>query len=202
MNFDAFNWLDYLIIAILVLSCVISLIRGFVREALSLTSWIVAFWVGLSFSVSLANYLQPYISQAPLRTGLAFFALFAATLIIGAMINYLVTTVVDRTGLSGTDRLLGVVFGFGRGVLLIAFLLLAAQMTSLPQNKAFAKSQLLPKFASVELWLKSYLPKNFGLHYQPPSIKEISQAQLQNQKQNQLTTRNHDRDHLSANSEV
>lgn len=154
------NWLDYTIIIIVGLSAVISLIRGFIREALSLASWIIAFWIGLTFAKNLSPLLQPYIHSDSLRYGLSFFILFVATLILGAFVNFLITHLVEKTGLSGTDRLLGVVFGFARGVLLVAIILLAARMTSFPQDAVWQQSRLVPTLAPVETWLAQYIPKD------------------------------------------
>lgn len=174
MNWHSLNWIDYIIIGIIAISLLISLVRGFMREALSLASWIIAFWVALTFNSNLAALLKPYISSIPLRSGAAFFILFAATLIIGAIVNYLITTVVDKTGLSGTDRLLGIVFGFGRGVLLVAVILLVARITSIPQDKYWQQSQLVPTFGPVENWLSAYLPADVQ-HNLKPELKQIKQ---------------------------
>lgn len=156
------NWLDYSIIILVALSSLLSLIRGFIREALSLASWIIAFWVGLTFSTSVAVYLQPYIHADTVRYAAAFILLFIGTLIAGAIANFIITHLIEKTGLSGTDRLLGVVFGFARGVFLVAIILLAAGMTSVPQEQIWQQSRLVPLFTPVETWLAQYIPKNIG----------------------------------------
>jgi len=156
------NWLDYTIITIIAISALISLMRGFIREALSLASWIIAFWVGLTFAKNLSPMLQPYIHSDSVRYGIAFFILFVATLLLGAFVNFLITHLVEKTGLSGTDRLLGVVFGFARGVLLVSIVLLAARMTSFPQDTVWQQSRLIPTLSPVETWLAQYIPKDIS----------------------------------------
>ena len=89
MDFLNLNWVDYAIIAFIVFSILISLVRGFVREAISLTSWILAFWVGFTFSTQMSGMLTAYIENDTVRIAAAFFILFAATLIIGALVNFL-----------------------------------------------------------------------------------------------------------------
>jgi len=154
------NWLDYAIIIIISLSAIISLVRGFIREALSLASWIIAFWIALTFAQNLSVLLQPHIHSGSLRYGLSFFILFLITLLLGAFVNFLITHLVEKTGLSGTDRLLGVGFGFARGVLLVAIVLLAARMTSFPQSVFWQQSRLVPALTPIETWLAKYIPKN------------------------------------------
>ncbi len=175
MTMDTLNWFDYAIIIIIALSSLISLIRGFIREALSLASWIIAFWVALTFSSMFESYLQPYITANSIRYTVTFVLLFIATLLIGAVVNFVITHLIEKTGLSGTDRLLGVFFGFARGVLLVAIVLLAAQMTTLPQDQMWMQSRLIPVFTPVESWLANYIPKN--IQQQLPNSNLILQAE-------------------------
>jgi len=156
------NWVDYTIIAIIVLSVVISLIRGFVREALSLASWVLAFWVGFTFVNDLTPLLADKIDSVPVRTGLAFFALFVATLIISALISYLIIQIMEKTGLSGTDRLLGTLFGFGRGALIVALLLLLANFAAMQESGWWHNSVLVPYFQPLITWLAGLLPSDFA----------------------------------------
>lgn len=169
------NWIDYAIIIIIALSSLISLIRGFIREALSLASWIIAFWVALTFSTLLAPYFQAYIQSDAVRYAVAFILLFIATLIVGAIVNFVITQFIEKTGLSGTDRLLGVVFGFARGVLLVAIILLSAHMTAIPKEQVWQQSELIPVFTPVENWLSNYIPKN--IKDQLPNTNSMIQAQ-------------------------
>lgn len=154
-----FTWADYTIIAIVGLSAIVSLARGFVREALSLITWVVAFWVAFTFSGTLSDLLVNTIKMTSLRTIASFGILFVATLLLGAFINYLIGQLVDKTGLSGTDRVIGVLFGAGRGILLVTVLLLAAQLTPVTQDPWWKQSILIPYFQPLEIWLHGLLPK-------------------------------------------
>jgi membrane protein required for colicin V production len=159
-----FTLADYIIIAILVLSLLISLVRGFVREALSLVIWAAAFWIAFTFYTTLANLLINLIHTPSLRMITAFGALFLATLVIGALISYLLAQLIDRTGLSGTDRMLGVAFGLARGVLLVAVLIMLAQLTPLQQDPWWKDSVLIPHFQPIEQWLRGLLPQSVNQH--------------------------------------
>ncbi len=107
-------WIDYVILGVIGFSALVSLIRGFVKEALSLVIWFAAFFIASNFYIELAAYFTN-IQDEMLRNGSAIAALFIATLIVGAVVNYVIGQLVQKTGLSGTDRVLGVVFGGVRG---------------------------------------------------------------------------------------
>ena len=100
------NWFDFAILGIIALSTVISLVRGFFKEAISLIIWFAALFVASQFYPDISVYLNR-ISDEVLRNGVAIAILFIATLIVGALVNYVVGQLVKATGLSGTDRALG-----------------------------------------------------------------------------------------------
>ena len=86
----SFNWVDALILGVLVISALISLSRGFIKEALSLVTWIVAGIIAWMFGGSLAHHFEPYIDTPSVRVIAACAVLFLATLLIGALVNFLV----------------------------------------------------------------------------------------------------------------
>ncbi len=100
----AFTLVDWAIIAIIAVSTLISLKRGFVKEALSLLIWIIAGAVAWMFGGSLSVYLEGYIQTPSMRVIAGCAILFVATLLVGAMVNFLVGELIRVTGLSGTDR--------------------------------------------------------------------------------------------------
>ena len=153
-----FNWLDFGIIGIISLSILISIIRGFVREALSLITWLIALWVGLHFSRPLAELLKNTIHSHEIRIVLSFFGLVAVSLIIGAIINYMIGRMLAKTCLKGTDRLLGGAFGLVRGLLVIALLTLLAGMTHFPEKPWWKGSQMVSQFQPMANWLYDLLP--------------------------------------------
>lgn len=160
------NWVDYTIIGIIAVSALISVTRGFVREVLSLIAWVAAFWVALTFSHQAADYIQAYVHNETLREITAFVALFLGTLIIVALINYLIAQIIERTGISGTDIMLGMVFGIVRGVIIVALLVLLASLTSFPQEPWWKESMLLKHFVSLAIWIKSFLPPEVAKNFQ------------------------------------
>ncbi len=155
-------WVDYIILAIIGLSVIISLLRGFIREALSLATWVVAVWVGLLFADALALRLEAWITVPSARMAVAFVVLFIAVLILGALVNTLVGQLVRKTGLTGTDRMLGVFFGVARGVVIVAVLVLVAGFTVIPQDPWWSESPLLVHFERMALWMRDYLPADIA----------------------------------------
>lgn len=159
------TWVDYAIVAVIALSAVISLMRGFLREALSLAVWIVAFWVSLAFSYSLARLFSGTIASPTVRVAVAFAVLFLSVLLIGALVNYLAVQLVKGSGLTAVDRLIGVVFGTARGVALVAVLVLLAGLTSLPREPWWHHSMLLGHFQALALWLRGWLPAGIAANF-------------------------------------
>ncbi len=146
------NWFDWLIIGIISISTLISLKRGFLKEALSLVIWVVAFIVARTFSFTMSSLLVEYIEAYSIRIAVSFAVLFIMTLIVGSLINYLVSTLVKATGLTGTDRVLGMVFGMARGVLLIIVTVALARHTPITGDTWWQSSYLAPQFLLLEQW--------------------------------------------------
>ena len=154
------TWADYVIIAIVAVSTLISLFRGFVREALSLATWVAALWVALTFSPQLADQLARWIETPSLRSIIAILVLFVLVLIAGGIVNFLVSSLIDKTGMTGTDRALGMVFGLVRGVVLVGVLVLLAGLTPAPQDPWWRESQLMPYAVQVAEWMREWLPED------------------------------------------
>lgn len=153
-------WVDYFIVALVILSALISLMRGFVKEALSLVTWIMAFWVSLTFLDSLEAVLTRYIETPSVRMLVAFASLFIVTLIIGAMVNHFVSLAVKKTGLSGTDRMIGVLFGTARGVLVVAALVLLGVLTEVNRDPWWNDSTFIPLLEPIAAWMAGFLPED------------------------------------------
>jgi len=151
-------WVDYVILAILAVSAAISVLRGFLREAISLLGWILAFWLALTFADDVSGLFKNSISQPSMRHAVAFFIVIIGTLVITAIVMYLVRMIVDKTEITGTDRALGIVFGIGRGIVIVAILVLFAGLTALPKDPWWRASIFLPHFQVLAVEIRSILP--------------------------------------------
>ncbi|HBS27167.1 MAG TPA: colicin V production CvpA [Gammaproteobacteria bacterium] len=156
------HWVDIVVLVIIALSIIIGLFRGLIREALSLATWILAIWVGLTFADQVAAKLPFSLGSDTVQAVAAFGIIFIIILIIGAIINYLAGQLIDKTGLSGTDRMLGLVFGLLRGCLIIAILVLLASLTNMPNEDWWKDSLTLPYFDDIAAWLKGFLPPSLA----------------------------------------
>ena len=153
-------WIDYAILAVIGISALISLVRGFVKEAVSLIVWISAFFVASTFYLNLSTLLTN-ISDQLLRNAASIAILFISTLILGALVNYVIGQLVSKTGLSGTDRVLGIVFGALRGVLIIAAVLFFMDAFTPASSATWGQnSQLVPEFTLIVEWFFEYLKQS------------------------------------------
>jgi len=153
----AFTWVDWAILAIIAVSSLISLKRGFVKEALSLLTWIIAGAVAWMFGGGISQYLEGYIQTPSARVIAGCAILFVATLLVGAMINFLIGELIRVTGLSGTDRFLGMAFGAARGALLVVVAVGLLSLGPVQQDTWWQESRLLPQFLLVADWSKNLI---------------------------------------------
>lgn len=161
-------WPDYIIIVLIAISMVISLIRGFVREAMALAGWVLAVWVSLLYMHSMAIFIDPYLNLPPsILAMVAFAILFIITLILSALVANMIAGLIDRTGLSGTDRAIGMLFGIARGILIVGVLVLLAGFTLVPQDPWWKESVLISHFQQLAEMMKEFLPPNIAakIHY-------------------------------------
>ncbi len=166
MNTTQLIWVDLVILGIILVSTIISLVRGFIREAFSLAVWILAFWVSWSFFRDLAVRLEPWVQTPSVRLGVAFAGLMILSLVIGGLINYLIIRLIQSTGLSGSDRFIGMIFGAARGILVVAVLVLLAGLTPVPADPWWQESKLIPYFEELALWLRDMLPPEVAEKFQ------------------------------------
>ena len=153
VNFTAVDWA---IIAVLGLSILLSLWRGFVREAVSLAGWIAAFVIANMFVGEMATFLQQWIANVTGRYVAAYALLFAGMLMVAGIVGKLSAQVVKVTGLTLLDRLLGTVFGFVRGIIIVLVVVYVLRQLALPQNLLWLdESQLMPHVDMLGQWVQA-----------------------------------------------
>lgn len=153
VNFTAVDWA---IIAVLGLSILLSLWRGFVREAVSLAGWIAAFVIANMFVGEMAAFLQQWIANVTGRYVAAYALLFAGMLMVAGIAGKLSAQVVKVTGLTLLDRLLGTVFGFARGIIIVLVVVYVLRELAPPQNLLWLdESQLMPHVDMLGQWVQA-----------------------------------------------
>lgn len=158
--------LDLGIIVLIVLSAVIGLVRGFVREALSLATWIAAASFAVLYFDQLAEHVPFAVQSKIARIGIAFAVIFLGVLVIGSIINYILSAAVSSVGLGGVDRVLGGAFGILRGGLIITLLvLLMVAMTPFPKSAWWKDSRLMPWFENNAVIVKEMIPKDLSSQF-------------------------------------
>jgi membrane protein required for colicin V production len=150
---------DIVILAIVLLSALIGLVRGLLKEVLSLATWAAAVGLALFFTPQVAELLTARVEDEVIRLAVAFAGIFFGTLIAGGLLQWLIGTLVETTGLSGTDRLLGFVFGGARGVL-VCLVGLIALRTYAQNTDWWQASALVPQLLAFEQDLLEVLDRS------------------------------------------
>jgi len=156
---------DLIVLSIIVLSVIVSLMRGFVKEAMSLAGWLLALWIAMTFSPGMAELFGDSIKDPTLRLLTAFISLFVLSLIVGAIINFFASQLVQRAGLTGIDRTIGAVFGLFRGVLLVTIVVMLLGLTTLPKEAWWDESFFMFRFEAIATWLKDLLPDDIARYF-------------------------------------
>lgn len=151
---------DYAILGICLVSMLVSLFRGFIREVFSLLVWIAAGYAALQAAGPLSLQLESLIEVPSVRVIIAFVGVFVLVLVVGGLVNYLLGKLVVGTGLSGTDRLLGALFGALRGVAIVTIGVIIATFTPFVEDPWWQESTLLPEFERLGTWLVGYFPES------------------------------------------
>lgn len=154
IDLSLMNGADWFIITVLSISTLLSLWRGFVREALSLLGWIAAFVIAHVFVDQLAAQLSA-IANMTGRYIAAYAILFVSTLLLFTLLVRLAVKLVRVTGLSVLDRVLGMVFGFARGVIIVLVLVYVVQQLVPPNEQQWLhQSLLMPHLNMLADWVQ------------------------------------------------
>lgn len=153
---------DLIAIAVVAISVGFGIWRGLVREVLSLLSWVAAFWMARLFAAVVAGWLPASWSHQGLRIAIGFIAVMVVSVLVFGLLSMLAVRLVKAAGLTGSDRTLGAVFGFLRGVLIVVILVLIGGMTSEPREPYWRKALFSKPLQTMALWAKPLLPEDIA----------------------------------------
>lgn len=172
--------IDIVLAVIVALSCVVGLWRGFIVEAMALVVWVAAFWLAFAFGEDASVLFAQHVSSPSARLLLGYAMLFIGALVVGGLVTWLLGKLVRSTGLSGTDRLLGLGFGLLRGLVLGSLLVLLLGFTPMPQEDWWRESRLLPTFQRGAEWMRGWLPEAVAGHVRfVPGLDSLPEFPLQ-----------------------
>ncbi len=150
---------DYSVLAIVGASVLLSVLRGFVREVISLGAWIAAFAAASLLGGLVASWLMSSIRDDSIRALVAFGGVFVLTLISMSVLAMVVSGLMKKAGLGLEDRLLGSFFGFARGLVIVMVLVLLAGLTRLPRQPAWTDAMLSPPLEALAGAASPWLPQ-------------------------------------------
>ena len=156
------TWLDYAVIGVFAVSMVLGAWRGLVREVLSILGWVIAFLAANLLAGPLGASMPQSIPTPELRIAAAFAAVFAGSLVVTALAGLLLAKIVRAVGLGGLDRMLGMLFGAARGVLIVLAAALLAGLSSAPRQPFWRDSASGAALARAVLALKPLLPQTLA----------------------------------------
>lgn len=154
---------DYVLLGVVLVSALIGVVRGFVKESLSLLSWIIAIWAAARFGAAAAGWLSGWIADPVIRLWAGRLLVLVGALVIGSILGAIIGHLVNHSVLTGTNRVLGMLFGLARGVLVAALGVLVLQMAGFGQEPWWSESRLVPHVAPVGEWLRNLAEQ--GLDY-------------------------------------
>ena len=150
---------DFVVVGVLGVSCVLGLIRGLLKEVLSLAAYAFAFIAAIWWGPRISDWLTSWINQSFLRMTLAYVGVFIAVLLSIGMVNMALSALIDKTGLTPADHGLGAVFGLARGVLIVLIFVILAGFTPLPEETWWKNAMFSKQVVGVVQQIKSRVPE-------------------------------------------
>jgi membrane protein required for colicin V production len=154
---------DILIAVVVVVSVLIGFVRGFVKEAISIASLLIAIWAAIFFGASVGTISEQWISSAELQLWFGRILIFVVILTVGGLLGWGLSKLVRLSVLSGTDRVLGMIFGFCRGALLIGLVIIGGQFAGFNNDRWWQEAYLIPYGEFIADWIGVMAPKGLDL---------------------------------------
>ena len=151
---------DYIILAIVLISAVMGLVRGLLREAIAVITWFLAIVLAWTFAPSLEPLLGGVLEGSPLRIWAARTIIFVGVLLVGGAISVIVTNFVRVSIFAAMDRFLGFILGIIRGIVIVGAFTIAVQALRMDEDPSWQRSKLMPYAAGVADALRGIVGEN------------------------------------------
>ncbi len=159
---------DIIIAAAILVSMIVGFARGFVKEAMSVASLLLAIWAAFNLGGHAGRLSEDWLASQGAQLWFGRILVFVVVLAVGGLLGWGITKLIRLSVLSGMDRGLGMAFGFARGVVLGGVFVIGGQYASFDQDDWWSQSRAIPHLAQVAEWLKVMAPKGIEL-LQPPA---------------------------------
>ena len=161
---------DIVIAVAVAVSVLVGFLRGFVKEAISISALLIAIWASLNFGDDVGAISGGWLTSAELQVWFGRILVFVAIVVVGGLAGWAVAKLVRWSVLSGTDRALGMLFGFSRGAVLVGVFALGGQFAGFSDSTWWKQSMLMPYGEFVADWLRVMAPKGMELMQSAPEI--------------------------------
>lgn len=155
---------DYIVLTIVGLSIILSVMRGLVKEVLSIFAWFAAFYVGRTYTDQILPLIPLDVPTESLRVLAAFLVLFVATLLLSTLLAIAISAIFKKIGLGWLNRVLGAVFGTFRGVLIVCILVFLAGLTEVPKDARWKNAMFSAPIEALVISLLPWLPEGITKH--------------------------------------
>jgi len=169
-------FLDIAIAVVIIVSVGIGFARGLVKEAMSIASLLVAVWAAFNFGAATGSLSSSWLSSPELQLWFGRILTFIVVLMLGGLLSWGVSKLVRLSVLSGTDRVLGMIFSLARGAVLIAVVVMIGQYAGMQATDWWQESLFMPYAEFVADWLRVMAPR--GLEMIQPGLNAIPDVDL------------------------
>ena len=149
---------DALFLIIISLSILVGILRGLIKEVISISSLIVSIWASINFGASVGSYFEFWINEPKFQLWVGMIATFVSIIIIGMILARILSKIFRLSLSTKIDRILGASFGFFRGCLLTSIFVLGGQLTNAPESDWWNRSNLIPYSKLLADKIIEYIP--------------------------------------------
>jgi membrane protein required for colicin V production len=155
--------IDIIIVIAIIISVIIGLLRGFVKEGIAIAALLFAIWAALYLGPALGKAMAGWLDSEEMQMWFGRIFLFAVIVSLGALASWGLSKLIRLSLLAGMDRFLGSVFGFARGVLIIALGILGGRFAGFDNDGWWQSSMLIPRLEVVAEWISVMAPQGYEL---------------------------------------